>query len=463
MKIAVVGVGGTGSAACLALAKAGHTVVGYEQFTLGRTRGSSHGESRILRYTYPDPLYTALMADAYPLWEALEAEAEEELFVRCGGLLFGAAERELLTRTRDSLETAGLPYAEFGPEEAAERFPALRLAAGESALYQRDSGFFLATRCVLAQVRLARRHARPCGKRPRSRRSRRGAGRPWSIAAGEAEPFDGVLVTAGAWMGKLLASLGLPLSVERRQVVYLEIERHPDYFPPKRLPVWIDAESLYYGFPSDGRIPGVKLASHVLGAAADPDRDTRAPSRRHRRRRAPGGAAFSRPCRHGDLDAGLPLHQHARRGFYPRSRPRPAERGAGQRVSGHSFKFTPLLGKIGAGLVTGEHYGRDLSRFALALSGIKKGITEGFKGERDAAEKNSQGRSAIALTEEQKYLFDTRGWLLVPSAIDGSGNRGNARLLLSPEYGRKSLPASQRASIGGPLLALADHPLLWAS
>ena len=35
--------------------------------------------------------------------------------------------------------------------------------------------------------------------------------------------------------------------------------------------------------------------------------------------------------------------------------------------SGHGFKFTPLLGKIGAGLVTGERYGRDLSRFALAL------------------------------------------------------------------------------------------------
>ena len=30
---------------------------------------------------------------------------------------------------------------------------------------------------------------------------------------------------------------------------------------------------------------------------------------------------------------------------------------------------------------------------------------------------NSEGLAAFALTEEQKYLFDTRGWLLMPGVL----------------------------------------------
>ncbi len=53
MKVGVVGMGGTGSAAARFLAQSGHEVVAFEQFQVGHDRGSSHGESRIIRYTYP--------------------------------------------------------------------------------------------------------------------------------------------------------------------------------------------------------------------------------------------------------------------------------------------------------------------------------------------------------------------------------------------------------------------------
>jgi len=367
MKIAVVGVGGTGSAACLALAKAGHKVAGYEQFSLGHARGSSHGESRIIRYTYPDSLYTEMMAEAYPLWADLEAEAGEELFVRCGGLLFGGEEQEFLTRTRASLDSVGLPYELFGPEAARERFPALRLAAGEIALFQNDSGFLRSTRCVLANVRLARQYGAVLrAETAVTEITEKGDQAVVHTAGGDAEAFDGVLVTAGAWMGKLFASLGLPLSVARRQVVYLEIARRPELFAPERFPVWIDAESLYYGFPSDGRIPGVKLASHTSGAAVDPDEDDRAPEQsaiddavRLAARRFPdlsGTAVWTQVC----LYTSTPSED-----FIIDKAPGMRNVALVSACSGHGFKFTPLLGKIGAGLVTGETCGRDLSRFAI--------------------------------------------------------------------------------------------------
>ena len=75
-------------------------------------------------------------------------------------------------------------------------------------------------------------------------------------------------------------------------------------------------------------------------------------------------------------------------------------------------------------------------------------------------EKNSQGQSAVALTEEQKYQFDTRGWLLVPSAISGGEIAEMRDFCYRLGTDRERLPASQRSSIGGPLLALADHPVV---
>src|SRR5690349_8039888 len=158
MKIAIVGIGGTGSATARHLAKAGHEVVGYEQFTLGHDRGSSHGESRIIRYTYPDLLFTQLMSDAYPLWADLEAEAGEELFVRCGGVFFGVPDDPNIAATENALAGTGVPYERLDAAESNRRFPAIRLQPQEIALYQRDSGLLRATRCVLANARLARRH-----------------------------------------------------------------------------------------------------------------------------------------------------------------------------------------------------------------------------------------------------------------------------------------------------------------
>ncbi|MDX1935400.1 MAG: N-methyl-L-tryptophan oxidase [Capsulimonadales bacterium] len=367
MKIAVVGVGGTGSAACRHLAKAGHTVIGYERFTPGHTRGSSHGESRIIRYTYPDRLFTEMMGDAYPLWDELQEEAGEELFVRCGGLVLGRPDDPLVADSRDALAAVRLPYEELSPAAIADRFPAIHLRDGEIGLYQKDSGFLRSERCVLANVRLARRHGATIRENTEVIEIAAYGDTPLvRTGDGHEETFDGVLVTAGAWMGKLFRDLHLPLSVERRQVVYLDIDRHPERFAPDRFPVWINTEPFWYGFPTDGVIAGCKLASHIEGDRVDPDIDLRQPEER-----AIVDAVRFAQHRFPDLSDRCTATQVC---LYTNT---PNEDFVIDRVpglpnvslisgcSGHGFKFTVLLGKIGAGMVTGTPYARDLSRFTL--------------------------------------------------------------------------------------------------
>ena len=51
------------------------------QFSLAHTRGSSHGQSRIIRKLYDNATYAAMMSDAYLMWKELEKESGKQLFV----------------------------------------------------------------------------------------------------------------------------------------------------------------------------------------------------------------------------------------------------------------------------------------------------------------------------------------------------------------------------------------------
>lgn len=367
MRIAVIGIGGTGSAAARHLAKAGHEVVGYERFRLGHDRGSSHGESRIIRYTYPDLLYTQMMGAAYPLWADLEAEAGEELFVRCGGLYFGPEDSPQVITTERALLDTGLPYERLGPEATQERFPAFRLRPGDIAVYQAESGFLRATRCVLANARLARQHGAVIREETVVQEVAEQNGRVLvRTEAGETTAFDRAIVTAGAWMDTLFARLRLPLRVTRQQIAYLHIARNPAHFQSGAFPVWIDAATNYYGFPSDGRIAGVKIALHYHGDAVSPDQVDREVEADYLRQiaayaeaRLPdlgGETTHSQVC----LYTTTP-DEH----FLLDQVPDAPNVWLVSGCSGHGFKFTVLLGQIAAELAVGAHYPRDLTRFSL--------------------------------------------------------------------------------------------------
>jgi len=367
MRVAVVGIGGTGSAALRFLAKAGHDAVGFEQFRSGHDRGSSHGETRIIRYLYPDPFYTRLMGEAYPLWAALEEAAGEELLVRCGGLLFGPEGHARISETEAALVANGLPYQRLEPRAVGDRFPAIQLQPGEAALYQPDTGFLRASRCVRANVRLAVEHgARLREDAPVRRVEPRGEEVVVETDA-DTEAFDRVILSAGAWISRFAAGLDLPLRVSRQQVVYLKIARNADWFAPGRFPVWIDATERHYGLPSDGVIDGVKMAAHHLGETVDPDHVRREVDASYLEEMAAFGTR-----RFPDL---APVITHAHTCLYTNA---PNEDFILDRLpqspnvwlvsgcSGHGFKFTVLLGKIAADLAAGKGYPRDLSRFALS-------------------------------------------------------------------------------------------------
>ncbi|HWP72406.1 MAG TPA: FAD-dependent oxidoreductase, partial [Gemmatimonadaceae bacterium] len=88
--VAVVGVGGMGSAAAYQLARRGLSVVAIERHEPGHDRGSSHGLSRIIRLAYFEhPSYVPLLQRSFELWRELEADSGEQVLHVTGGLDIG--------------------------------------------------------------------------------------------------------------------------------------------------------------------------------------------------------------------------------------------------------------------------------------------------------------------------------------------------------------------------------------
>ncbi|RYD18878.1 MAG: N-methyl-L-tryptophan oxidase [Verrucomicrobiaceae bacterium] len=353
MKVAVIGVGGSGSAALRFLAKEGHEAVGYEQFTVGHAMGSSHGRSRIIRLSYPDDFHTGLMRRAYELWDDLEIESGENLFVKCGGITFGPGGDTTLRNTISSLANASIPHELLDRDQCATRFPAIDIGPGSTAVYQQDSGFLRSTRCVLAQLGIARQHGAEVREHSPVFAIEEKNGKVLVSTASKTEVFDTAIVTAGPWIGKLLAPLHLPVTTALRQVAYFAIRRNPENFAPGKLPVWITHSSDHYGFPADGEVTGIKIASHDAGMTYDPDQPDRPVMPEHLEALAEKATALF-PDLSGDIVSSQSClytttpDEHFILDHAPGS-PRILLCSG---CSGHGFKFTILLGRLLADMAT---------------------------------------------------------------------------------------------------------------
>ena len=78
----------------------------------------------------------------------------------------------------------------------------------------------------------------------------------------------------------------------------------------------------------------------------------------------------------------------------------------------------------------------------------------------DLSGTNADGVATIPLTQEQKYIFDTRGWLLVPGVLSQTEIAEMREFALRVKHDPESLPEHQRSYIAGPLQKLTDHPVV---
>ena len=73
---------------------------------------------------------------------------------------------------------------------------------------------------------------------------------------------------------------------------------------------------------------------------------------------------------------------------------------------------------------------------------------------------NADGLPIIEPTPEQKYAFDTNGWLLIPSVLSEDDLRAMREFCVLLHREPESLPEHARGPLGGPTQKLIDHPIV---
>lgn len=345
----VIGMGVMGAAAAYSLTRRGARVLGLEQFHIAHDQGSSHGRTRICRRAYFEhPQYVPLATRAYGLWDALGAAAGETVFDRCGLILSGPPDGIVVSGVKLASVAHSLDIQSFSASDAAQRFGGFAFPASHEVLYEADAGVLHAERCVEAFVRLARLGGAEIREREPVRSwhaDARGVRVETEQAAYEA---DALVVSAGAWSTRLLASLGLPLKVLRKVQLWFA-NRDARYRRGRGCPVYgfEVGERFFYGFPEIDA-GEIKVAEHTGEDAAN------------------GPDELDRSLRPGDADAvrafvaahlpgvGADIVRHAvcmytmtPDGHFVIDRhPRHERVWLACGFSGHGFKFAPVVGEL---------------------------------------------------------------------------------------------------------------------
>lgn len=150
--VCVIGAGVNGSSAAYNLSKRDNVkVLLLEQFPVPHTRGSSHGQTRVIRCMYYDEVYSIMSRDSFPLWRELEKETGDELMIQNGYLeVFEQTktDRTNYARCRKVLDAVGAQYEILNGVDVNARFPPFNFPSTCTGIYEPAGGTLLASKCV---------------------------------------------------------------------------------------------------------------------------------------------------------------------------------------------------------------------------------------------------------------------------------------------------------------------------
>ena len=278
VQIAVVGAGVFGLAAAIEAGARGHDVALFDQGKVPHPAASSTDVAKAIRRTWyasDNATYVELAERAALQWSAWE-ELSGDRFYHPNGTLTVVSRFDPggpLHASVQFLRNRGAEIAVLSAGEAGERFPQLRFAEGEVCVLDPWAGYLESGRAVGVMAGIARAGGcRLYQSTPVTSIEERPAGVALGYRGGSGV-YDRVVVSAGAWVGRLLPAIGAKVRVTHQQMLLI-VPPDPAAFRRDRLPVWtIDPGGEgWYGFPLL-REGYVKVAKDRLGEVVDPDID----------------------------------------------------------------------------------------------------------------------------------------------------------------------------------------------
>lgn len=360
--------GGVIGTAVAAYASQQHRVLLLEQYQPTHGRGSSHGDGRVVRTSYPEPIYVEMAQRAMTQWHALERITKRTLIHQTGEWNIGTADSPQLPELADNLDALQLPYERLTPRQSERRFPHFHVHPKSELLFVPSSGVIRADTAVSTLWQVAQERGATLLENQHVTAVETNTQQATVHTTNATYTGHHLIITAGGWANQLLHSfdVALPLDVTQEQLSYFPNDNPAIDHTYRHMPVFIDYTDplrTFYGLPQIDTA-GVKVGWHHGGKPIQPDEkrvfdetnDTAV--RQFVRQRLPHlhptpttkltCLYTNTPDYHFILDT-LP-HQ-------PR-----LTIGAG--FSGHGFKFAPIIGQLLTEIALGRPTAVNVQSFA---------------------------------------------------------------------------------------------------
>ncbi len=351
--VIVIGCGGFGSASMRELSLRGLRVLGIDRFSPPHDRGSSHGETRIIRKAYFEhPDYVPLLHRSWDLWQSCEETSGRSLLVRCDLVMSGEEQSEVISGARESARQHGLPIENLSVAEACRRYPVLDLPESHVVTVESTAGYLFVEQCVETMLRQAVSQ----GATLKTHETVLGiSGNSTSVEVTTTHgrySAGALVVTLGAWTGQLLPEYA-PLITVRRKTLFWHALQSAAMAELWKSPMFLVdlPHGQFYGLPAvDGA--RVKVGEHTGGdIVPDPATVSRYITDNDRIPVATFVRNHLRGLNATESDAAVCLYSMSPDGhfLFDRHPQMPIIVAAG--FSGHGFKFTPVLAEAAADLL----------------------------------------------------------------------------------------------------------------
>ncbi|CAA3000266.1 probable sarcosine oxidase [Olea europaea var. sylvestris] len=395
--VIVIGAGVMGSSTAYQTAMRGLNTLLLDQFDFLHHRGSSHGESRTIRATYPEDYYSNMVLESSRLWEKAEADIGYKVYFKTIHFDMGPSDDKSLRAVISSCKKNSIPVRVLNHHQVYEEFSGmLELQRDWIGVVTEHGGVIKPTKAVAMFQTLAVKNGAMLRDNMEVIEIKKDEVRGGLLVCTKSgENFWGkkCVVTVGAWMKSLVkkvTGLVLPTQPLETTVHYWKInEGHEAKFTLKTgFPTFAShGKTHIYGTPSL-EFPGLIKISVDGGRPCEPNERTWAapPSVADSLRRwiggrfgnliDPNGPVMTQSCMYTMTpDADFVID------FVGGDFGKDLVVGGG--FSGHGFKMAPVVGRILADLVTvGEAKGVDLNYFSIErFKGNPAGNVKDFKDE----------------------------------------------------------------------------------
>jgi sarcosine oxidase len=349
----VLGIGGVGSAALFHLARRGARVLGIDRFSPPHDRGSSHGQTRVIRQAYFEHSdYVPLLKESYKLWHELQPSSRQQLFHQTGLIEIGPPNGVVVPGVLQAAAEHGLQVESLTAEPIEHRWPGLRAGKNLVGVFEPNAGYLRVEDCVRAHVDAAVSAGATVVTNTQVVN--------WAANDQEVrvQTTDGqfaanrLVIAAGAWSGPVLRGIDVPLVVRRQSLFWFAVDAR-EYDVATGMPVYLYElpGGIFYGFPKIDSL-GVKVAKHSTGRVVeDPllvdrnlDLDDQWQLQNFLSVHMPG--VSQRVTNHTVCLYTMSPDEH----FIVDRHPDHANVVFAAGLSGHGFKFTPVLGRVLADL-----------------------------------------------------------------------------------------------------------------